>query len=177
MGDPEQGQRLLEKEEQQEDVKERLEREHGELLEELRALIPGAEVLFAFLLAIRFTNQFGELEDSQRYVYYFTLLSTAAALVLFLAPAAHHRLRFRAGDKEYSLRKGNRDAIAGTVAAALALTSVIYLVTDLVFGTLEAILVALVFFGLIAWRWWALALYRAWLDGRTRAEGTARRER
>ena len=27
-------------------VKERLEREHGELLEELRALIPGAEVLF-----------------------------------------------------------------------------------------------------------------------------------
>ena len=29
-----------------EQVKERLEREHGELLEELRALIPGAEVLF-----------------------------------------------------------------------------------------------------------------------------------
>ena len=30
-----------------ESVKERLEREHGELLEELRALIPGAEVLSA----------------------------------------------------------------------------------------------------------------------------------
>jgi hypothetical protein len=30
-----------------EDVKERLEREHSELLEELRALIPGAEVLSA----------------------------------------------------------------------------------------------------------------------------------
>ena len=34
-------------------AKERLEREHGELLEELCALIPGAEVLFGFLLAIR----------------------------------------------------------------------------------------------------------------------------
>ena len=33
-------------------VKERLEREHTELLEELRALIPGAQVLFGFLLAI-----------------------------------------------------------------------------------------------------------------------------
>src|SRR5215203_5720214 len=36
-----------------ESVKERLEREHGELLEELRALIPGAEVLFGFRLASR----------------------------------------------------------------------------------------------------------------------------
>ena len=45
-----------------ESVKERLEREHGELLEELRALIPGAEVLFGFLLAIRFTGQFSDLE-------------------------------------------------------------------------------------------------------------------
>jgi hypothetical protein len=34
-------------------VKERLERDHTELLEELRALIPGAQVLFGFLLAIR----------------------------------------------------------------------------------------------------------------------------
>jgi Family of unknown function (DUF6328) len=45
-----------------EQVKERLEREHGELLEELRALIPGAEVLFGFLLAIRFTGQFTDLD-------------------------------------------------------------------------------------------------------------------
>ena len=41
-------------------LKEQLEREHGELLEELRSLIPGAEVLFGFLLAIRFTGQFGD---------------------------------------------------------------------------------------------------------------------
>ncbi|MGI9111639.1 MAG: DUF6328 family protein [Gaiellaceae bacterium] len=36
----------------EETKKEKLEREHGELLEELRSLIP-AEVLFGFLLAIR----------------------------------------------------------------------------------------------------------------------------
>jgi len=49
-----------------EDVKERLEREHTELLEELRALIPGAQVLFGFLLAIRFTGEFKELTAVQR---------------------------------------------------------------------------------------------------------------
>jgi Family of unknown function (DUF6328) len=53
--DSEHAQRLLEEEEKSEGVKERLEREHGELVQELRALIPGAEVLFGFLLAIRFT--------------------------------------------------------------------------------------------------------------------------
>ena len=106
MADPEQAQASVERQESEEELKERLEREHGELLEELRSLIPGAEVLFGFLLAIRFTAEFGDLTDTQRYVYYVTLLSTAAALVFFLAPAAYHRIRFRAGDKEYMVDQG-----------------------------------------------------------------------
>ncbi len=141
--------------------KEQLEREHGELLEELRSLIPGAEVLFGFLLAIRFTGQFGALDDNERYVYYGTLLATAVALVLFLAPAAHHRLRFREGDKDFMLRKGNREAIAGTVSIALAFTGVVYLITALVFGTMQAVVIGIVFFAFMAWRWWSLALYRS----------------
>ena len=173
MADHEQAQARIEEEEEREELKERLEREHGELMEELRALIPGAEVLFGFLLAIRFTTQFGDLTDSQRYIYYLTLLATGAALVFFLAPPAHHRIRFRAGDKEALLAKGNRDAIAGSVAIALALTGVIYVVTDLVFGTAEAVVAASLFFVLIAWRWWAIALYRAWQDRHDGNEGRA----
>jgi Flp pilus assembly protein TadB len=142
--------------------KEQLEREHGELLEELRSLIPGAEVLFGFLLAIRFTGQFAALDDTQRYVYYATLMATAISLVLLLAPASHHRLRFREGDKDYLLRKGNREAIAGTLAIAVAFTGVVYLITALVFGDAEAIVVATLFFAFTAWRWWSLALYRAY---------------
>ena len=170
MTDPEQAQRLVEQEQEREDVKERLEREHEELLHELRALIPGAQVLFGFLLAIRFTNQFDGLDDTQRSVYYFALLATLTALVCFMAPAAHHRLRFRAGDKEHLMQTGNREAIAGTVAIALAFTSVLFLVTDFVFDTPQAIVAAIVLFAIIAWRWWALAGLRAWQD---RREGQA----
>jgi len=166
VADPEQAQERVERQEAEEGLKERLEREHGELIQELRALIPGAEVLLGFLLAIRFTQQFADLTDTQRYVYYVTLLSTAAALVFFLAPSAYHRIRFRTGDKEYMVTKGNREAIAGSVASSIALTGVIYLVTDLVFGTVQAVVVAGAFFALIAWLWWAIALYRAYLDGR-----------
>ena len=150
----------LDRPESIEDHKLRLEREHGELLQELRALIPGSTVLLGFLLAISFTNQFGELDDVERYVYYATLLSTAVALVLFLAPAAHHRLRFREGDKDFMLRKGNREAIAGTVASALSLTGVLYLVTERIFETWTAVVTAVAFFLLVAWRWWSFAIYR-----------------
>jgi hypothetical protein len=147
-----------------ETTKQRLEREHGELLQELRSLIPGAQVLFGFLLAIRFTGEFGKLDDAERYVYYVTLLSTALALVLYLAPAVYHRVRFREGDKEFLLHKANREALAGSVATALALTGALYLVTELVFGGVEAVVVSLVFFAVIAWRWWAIALYRSFRD-------------
>jgi hypothetical protein len=150
--------------EQEEDVKERLEREHRELLEELRVLIPGAEVLFGFLLAIRFTREFASLTELQRSVYYATLLSTAIALVLLLAPSAFHRLRFREGDKEVLLRKGNREAIGGTAAIALAFTGVLYVITDLLFETGWAVVASVAFFGFTAWRWWAIALFRKAAD-------------
>lgn len=150
----------LEREESRESLKERLEREHRELIEELRALIPGAEVLFGFLLAIRFTSQFAELTPTQTHVYYTTLLSTGVALVCFLAPAAHHRFRFREAEQENVIEKGNRDAIAGSIAIGLAFTGVIYLVTDLMFGATASAVIAGAFFLLVAWRWWLVALVR-----------------
>jgi hypothetical protein len=59
------------------------------------------------------------------------------------------------------LQKGNREAIAGSVAMALAFTGVVYLITDLSFGTAEAVVAASALFVFTAWRWWALALLRA----------------
>ena len=118
------------------------------------------------MLAISFTNQFGTLRDTERYVYYATLIFTGIALVLYLAPAAHHRLRFREGDKDYLLRKANREVIFGTIASSLALTGVIYLVSEKVFGTTEAVVASIAFFCFTAWRWWSLALLRSLRAGR-----------
>jgi hypothetical protein len=138
----------------------RLDRELHELIEELRALIPGAEVLFGFLLAIRFTAEFKELDKLLERVYYGAIVATAVSLVLLLAPATFHRLRFREGDKEALLRKGNREAIAGSLALGLALTGALFIITDLLFSRGAAIVVAAVFFVFAAWRWWGVALMR-----------------
>ncbi len=59
------------------------------------------------------------------------------------------------------LRKGNREAVAGSVASSLALTGVLYLVTERAFGNLAAIVAAVAFFAFIAWRWWSFALLRS----------------
>jgi amino acid transporter len=167
-GEPDLEQQLSDAE-RAEELKDRLEREYNELLQELRSLIPGANVLLGFLLAVSFTDEFGNLDRTERYVYFATLASTAMAIVLFMAPAAHHRLRFREGDKDHILRKGNREAIAGTVASSLAFTGVLYLVTARIFGAPEAVIVSVVFFAFTAWRWWSLALLRSYRDARRRA--------
>jgi len=166
--DPDLEEELLEAE-TAEALKARLERELNELLQELRSLITGANVLLGFLLAVSFTAEFAELDRADRYVYFVTLVSTAVAIVLFMAPAAHHRLRFREGDKDNILRKANREAIAGTVASSLAFTGVLFLVTEKIFGTTEAVIVSGVFFAFTAWRWWSLALLRTLRDQRRRA--------
>ena len=142
--------------ESEEELKERLEREHNELLQELRAHPRRAGAL-GFLLAISFTNQFGDLTDAQRYVYYATLVAPPSR-----SSSSWHPPRttaaLREGDKDYLLRKANREAIAGTVASSLALTGVLYLVTDLVFGTPEAVVARPPLLRVRAWRWWSFAL-------------------
>jgi hypothetical protein len=168
-GDPDELEQELLEAESGEALKARLEREHNELLQELRSLIPGANVLLGFLLAVSFTSVFEDLDRTERYVYFATLVSTAAAIVLFLAPAAHHRLRFREGDKDHILRKGNREAIAGTVASSLAFTGVLFLVTERIFATPEAVVVSIAFFAFTAWRWWSFALLRTLRDERRRS--------
>ena len=78
---------------------ERLDRELGELLQELRVALPGVQVLFAFLLTVPFSQGFDRLTGFQRDLYFGILLATALASILFIAPTAYHRLRWRDYDK------------------------------------------------------------------------------
>ncbi len=78
-----------------EDHQERTAREMIELLQELRIVIPGVQVLFAFLLTVPFNPGFSKLVSLQREVFFATLLCTAVATALLIAPSSHHRLLFR----------------------------------------------------------------------------------
>jgi Family of unknown function (DUF6328) len=146
--------------ERKETEEERIDRELIELLNELRVALPGVQVLFAFLLTVPFTQRFRELTDVQEYIFFVALLCTTMGSVLLIAPSAYHRLRFREHDKKQMLFTANRLAIAGTVFLALAMTSAVYLVTDLVFHAALTVVVTALAAGAFAWFWYGLPLLR-----------------
>lgn len=140
--------------------KERVDRELHELLEEVRVALPGAEVLFAFLLGIAFTERFSSVTSLQRSVYFGVLLLTAAATALLMAPTAYHRLRFREGDKERMLFTMSRTSVAALVFLCLAVSGTIFLVGDVLYDTPVAGAVGAVILGWFVWFWFCLPLLR-----------------
>src|SRR3954467_4457408 len=80
---------------------ERLDRNLIELLQEVRVVQTGVQVLFAFLLTVPFSQRFDEITGFQKGAYFTALVGTAAASVLLIAPTSVHRLLFRMGQKAY----------------------------------------------------------------------------
>jgi hypothetical protein len=120
------------------DDKARIDRELMELLNELRIVLPGVQVLFAFLLILPFQQRFDVTSDVDRAIYGLALLSSAVAAALLIAPSAYHRLNFRRRNKERMLHDSNRLLLAGMLATAIGIACAIYLVIDVVFGGTSA---------------------------------------
>jgi hypothetical protein len=135
--------------------KERVDRELLELLNELRVALPGVQILFAFLLVVPFQQRVEQTTDFQRSLYLVTLLAAAVATGLFIAPAAQHRVLFRQQDKEGLLHRSSRSAYAGVVVLAIAITSAVLLVVDVLFSRTQAWVTAGVVGALLAW-WWVV---------------------
>lgn len=147
-----------------------LNRELIELLNELRVVLPGVQVLFAFLLVVPFSNGWDKVTEVQRYVYFVAFLCAAMASAFLIAPSVYHRLRWREGDKEHMLVTANRLAIWGAVFLAAGITATVFLITDVLFDNSWAAAVAAAIGAMLAWLWFGLALLRE-----ARERGRARR--
>jgi len=142
-----------------EDRKARINRELIELLNELRVVLPGAQVLFAFLLTLPFSQVFATLTRVQRDAFVWSFLCTGAAMMLLMAPSAHHRLRFREQDKERMLFWFNRLVIAGTVFLAMAIAGVVFLVIDVIYGSTVAAVASAIAAAWLFLFWYAIPLW------------------
>jgi hypothetical protein len=112
---------------------ERCDRNLVEMLQEVRVVQTGVQVLFAFLLTAPLATRFPMLSDFQQLVYFATLLAAGAAAILLIAPTAYHRILFRLGDKEHLVTVANRFTLAGLLCVALSMVGALLLVTDLLF--------------------------------------------
>jgi hypothetical protein len=145
---------------------EDLDRELIELLNELRVALPGVQVLFAFLLIVPFSQGGPRLTSFQKDVYIATLLLTAIATILLIAPSAFHRIEWRQRDKEWLLQTGNILSLAGTVFLALGMTTAVLLVTDFMFKTPLVVVVVSLLVLIFAWFWYGWPLTRRFRSSR-----------
>ncbi|HET6507602.1 MAG TPA: DUF6328 family protein [Baekduia sp.] len=143
-----------------EDDAERLDRELIELLNELRVLMPGVQLLFGFLLTVPFQQRFGQTTDFQRTVYFVTLVLTAASAAFLMAPSAFHRLTFRHHQKPYLIELATRQTITGMALLALAMTGAIMLLTDFLYNSVTVAITVACTISLFGWLWFGLALRR-----------------
>jgi Kef-type K+ transport system membrane component KefB len=135
---------------------ERLNRELMELLQELRVVIPGVQILLAFLLTAPFQQRFADLPGSMRNAFFASIACATLATAFLIAPSAHHRLRWRAGEKERLVRVGNQMAIIGTVFLAAAIVLALYVITDVLFTTDLAVMTAIASLVVFATLWYVV---------------------
>lgn len=98
---------------------ERLDRNWGELLQELRVVQTGIQLLSGFLLTLPFTQVFHDLDDAQKALYLGLVLLAGVAVGLNLTPIMLHRRVFRDHVKGRVVETGQ--VLSQVVIAAVAL--------------------------------------------------------
>ncbi len=115
-----------------EDSGERLDRHWNELLQELRLAQTGTQILFAFLLSIGFQSQFQAADQFTHHVYAGTLIASALAVALFLAPVSFHRIVHRQGIRDRLITVTDRLTQLGLAFLVAAIEGGVLIALDVV---------------------------------------------
>lgn len=109
---------------------ERADRNWEELLQELRVMQTGTQILTGFLLAVAFTPRFEDMDEFQRDVYVVLVGLAAVATILALAPVGMHRALFGRRRKPELVRVAARIVKIDLVAIAALTIGVTTLIVD-----------------------------------------------
>ena len=139
-----------------------------QMLTEARVILPGAQAMLGFQLAIVLTKAFEQLPPELRYVHAASLGLVAVAVILLMAPAAYHRIVYAGEDNPDMHRTGSILVTAATAPLAGGIAGDVYVVISKIaggeIGLASAVLAVLLLFGL----WYGLPLVARW-----RGAGTA----
>lgn len=131
---------------------ERADRNWEELLQELRVMQTGTQILTGFLLAVAFTPRFEDMDEFQRDVYVVLVALAAVATILALAPVALHRALFGRRRKPELVRVAARIVVIDLVAISALTIGVTTLIVDFTVNRtagLIALVSSVVFVGLL----------------------------
>lgn len=132
---------------------ERADRQWGELLQELRVVQTGVQILFGFLLTVPFQQRFEQLADSDRTLYIVTVVLGAAATGALVGPVSLHRMLTGRRLKPETVVWASRLTVVGLVLLVCTMAAALLLVLRVAGGETVAIPIVagmVVWFGL-AW--------------------------
>ena len=137
---------------------ERLDRNWNALLQELRVLETGTQILTGFLLTVAFQQTFSKLDPDEVAIYLVTVSLAALATVLVLSPVAIHRGLFRQHRMAVLVRWTDRIVRAVLAVAGLAITGVAVLVFRVAAGPTASVVAGVAVLIVIGSAWLALPL-------------------
>lgn len=140
---------------------ERYDRNWNELLQELRAVQTGTQILSGFLLAVAFQPRFEELDPYAHTLYLCLVVAAGLATVLGLAPVMLHRALFRQHAKRRLVRTANCLLIIQIAVVSFIAIGVIGLIFDVAAGR-EMGVVALCVAGFVGLAFWAVMIWTGW---------------
>ena len=118
---------------------ERLDRNWASLLQELRVVQTGVQLLTGFLLTLPFQPRFVILDAPMKVVYLVTVSSAVLSTALLVAPVAMHRLLFRRHLLDRVVTAAHRCAYAGVLLLGVAVTGMTVIIFEVVAGRLAAL--------------------------------------
>jgi hypothetical protein len=119
---------------------ERLDRNWASLLQELRVVQTGVQLLTGLLLTLPFHDRFEELTADLRVVYLVTVACSIISTVLLASPVAMHRLLFRRHRLEQLVAAAHRTTYVGLLFLGLSLVGVVVVVFGTVAGDIAGII-------------------------------------
>lgn len=146
---------------------ERADRNWGEILQELRVLQTGTQILTGFLLALAFQPTFAALSDSQRAFYLALVVLAALATIVALAPVALHRALFQQSLKREIVAYGHAALVTALVTVGALVVGVVAFIFDVVVSDPAAVVVAIALSAVMVVLW---ILVPAFMRARGRQE-------
>jgi len=137
---------------------ERLDRNWVDLLQELRVIQTGVQLLTGFLLILPFQSRFEQLTQSQQYIYLATLAAAVLATGFLIAPVSLHRFLFRRHARRVTVDVAHRLAQIGLSILGLAIVGVVLLIFNVVLGPTAGYVAAGVVFVVLLGLWVVLPL-------------------
>ncbi|MGM7697498.1 DUF6328 family protein [Microbacterium sp. A84] len=144
-----------------ESANKRADRNWDELMQELRVMQTGTQVLSGFLLAVAFQPRFTELDDLQRGLYLVLVGLAALATILSLAPVGMHRSLFGMRRKPQLVQVAARMVKADLVVIGMLSVGVTTLIVDFTLQRGLAIAVLIIGALIVIGLWLVLPLWIA----------------